>query len=543
MSDVDEIKRRLNIVDVVQDYTKLQKAGANFRGRCPFHTEKTPSFFVSPEKQIWHCFGSCARGGDVFRFIMEAEGIEFRQALELLAKRAGVPLERFDSQKQDAKTVLYHINETAADFFQKALSKTKGGELTLTYLKKRGVNEESQELFGLGYAPSSWHTLGTFLEKKGFQKRDVIAAGLAVQHEGGRIYDRFRARLMFPIYSINGQVVGFSGRILTDKEKEAKYINTPQTQIYDKSRELYGFYQAKSSLKEKGEAIVMEGNIDVIMSHQAGVRNAVATCGTALTPLHLSLLSRYTKKILLSFDNDEAGKKASFRAFELAQAQGFTLYALSLDGGKDPADIVLQDGGKSWNEQVEKKIHFIEYIWNVLSIRYSLDDIESKKELVHSFFGFLRLIPNTIERSHWLTEFAARLAIRDNDMFEAFQKFEVMDKNDFNKYNLSTLDRDRAKPAPLKRDRIFQDKENLMALYLSYPALCEEIIAAGAGLTGDIINSMQEEMLTYITKDELALKAQTFWPSAYLAKKELLRIVNDFNISEKKLGAKKAMTL
>jgi len=542
MSDVEEVKRRLNIVDVIQDYVKLQKSGSNFRGRCPFHTEKTPSFFVSPEKQIWHCFGSCAKGGDIFSFLMELEGIEFRQALEILAKRAGVKLEHFERElHRDEKLTLFDINQAATDFFQKALEKTKGGERANDYYKKRGIHEELKDIFKIGYAPSSWRALSSFLIKNGFQKSEIVSSGLAIENEGGQLYDRFRARLMFPIFSPNGQIVGFSGRVLLENEKEAKYINTPQTIIYDKSKELYGFYQAKTALKEKGEAIIVEGNIDVILSHQAGVTNTVATCGTALTGLHLSLLSRSIKKIILSFDNDQAGQKASFRAFQLAQQHNFTLYTLAFEGGKDPADIVSQKGSHAWQEIIKNKVHFMEYLWNALSKKYSIDSIEGKKELSDEFFSFLLFIVNRIEQSHWISELAKRLRVRDEDMFESFRKFEI-DKNNVNRYDVSTKPSQVSKAGEgivkVKRDRIFQDKENFIALFMAYPDLCKKIIEISGAIALESIAHIKKEVDGYMTKDELLLKAQSFWPSEYLAKKELLRIFNDLSIGEKKRGLK-----
>ncbi len=542
MSDVEEIKRRLNIIDVIQDYVKLQKSGSNFRGRCPFHTEKTPSFFVSPEKQIWHCFGSCSRGGDIFSFLMELEGIEFRQALEILAKRAGVKLEHFEKGlHREEKFTLLDINQAATDFFQKALEKTKGGERANEYCKKRGIHEEWKNVFKIGYAPSSWRALSSFLIKNGFQKNEIISSGLVIENEGGQLYDRFRARLMFPIFSPNGQVVGFSGRVLLENEKEAKYINTPQTMLYDKSQELYGFYQAKTALKEKGEAIIVEGNIDVILSHQAGVANTVATCGTALTGLHLSLLSRYTKKIILSFDNDSAGQKASFRAFQLAQQQNFTLYILTFDGKKDPADIVSQKGAQAWQEIIKNKAHFMEYLWNALSKKYSIDTIEGKKELIDEFFSFLLFISNRIEQSHWISEFAKRLHVRDEDMFDSFQKFEV-DRNNLNRYDVKTKPPQASKAGgeiiKVKRDRIFQDKENFIALFMAYPDLYEKITEMTGAIPLEFITLIKKEVDGYITKDELLLKAESFWPSEYLAKRELLRILSDFSMGEKKRGLK-----
>lgn len=525
MSDTEEIKRRLNIVDVVGDYVKLQKTGANFRARCPFHAEKTPSFFISPERQIWHCFGSCGLGGDMFRFLMEVEGIEFREALEILAKRAGVQLQRFNPTVENKKTTLLRINEESSLFFQKALLKTEGGEKALQYIEKRGISKSSQDTFHLGYGPSSWRALNSFLQKEGFSKSDIVATGLAIQNDQGALYDRFRARLMFPIFSLTGQIVGFSARTLGKDVKEAKYINTPQTLVYDKSRELYGLYQAKAGIKENDEVIVMEGNVDVILSHQAGVMHAVAPCGTSLTPRHLETIAHYTKNIILSFDNDDAGQKASLRSFELTQPKGFNLYLLSLPGSKDPADIVFQQGPEAWQKESKKRRHFMEYLWDTLTHKYDLTKIEGKKLMAETIFHFLRLISHEIEQMHWLTEFAKRLGVREEPMIKEFQKSERIDKRNANLYH--DVGAPSVKGLSMKKDRMLQDKENLTALTLVYPNLVSDV-------DGDFLGSMREEVTQVITSEELALKAEIFWPSEHSAKQELKRILTHFSFLEKK---------
>ena len=531
MSDTEEIKRRLNIVDVVGDYAKLQKTGANFRARCPFHAEKTPSFFVSPERQIWHCFGSCGIGGDVFRFLMEIEGIEFRQALEILAKRAGVPLRKFDPAVDSKKTTLLRITQEAASFFQKALLTTKGGQKALQYMEKRGITKASQDTFQLGYGPSSWRALNVFLQKQGFAAGDILESGLAIKNDRGELYDRFRARLMFPIFSLTGQVVGFSARALGEDVKEAKYINTPQTMVYDKSRELYGLYQAKSALKEKDEALVMEGNIDVVLSHQAGVGNAVAPCGTALTPRHLEAIAHYTKNIVLSFDNDDAGQKASFRSFELAEAKGFNIYTLALSGVKDPADIVSGQGDKAWQKQAEAKKHFMEFLWDILAKQYDFLTIEGKKAGVEKIFHFLRFVDHEIERMHWISEFSKRMGVREETMVKEFQKIEKIDKRDTNLYHDADSAPSREELLKtVKRDRMFQDKENIAALMLSYPELT-------AHTDKDFLKTLREEVAQVVTNEELALKGEIFWPSEYSASQELKRILQHLSFEERKRKA------
>jgi len=521
MSDVEEIKRRLNIVDVIGEYVKLSKSGSNFRGRCPFHAEKTPSFFVSPEKEIWHCFGGCQKGGDMFRFLMEIEGLEFAAALRLLAGRAGVPIKGFDKRVHDQKSVTLRVNELASAFFCKALEGSQGGIKAREYLEKRKVSKESIERFKLGYAPSSWRALLEFLNKKGFDGNDVLAAGLAVKSDQGSIYDRFRARLMFPITTPAGAIVGFTGRVLMDGVTEAKYVNTPQTLAYDKSRELYGIYQAKHAIKAKDAVIFVEGNLDVVLSCQAGVEHVVATSGTALTPRHLEVISRYTKNVIFCFDADQAGQNAAKRAFEMALEGGFDVQALVLQGQKDPADVVTNQGPQAWQEGSANAIHVMEFLWQHASRADGAATLRGKKAIITEIFSLLKHISNHIERGYWLTQFAQRLSLREEDIIKEFQKFEKIDKSSSYLYNLHTINAPDA-----RQNRGIQDKENLAAIICVYPQLEQQLAEYG-----DFSSFFKEASLS---RDELILKAEIFWPSEYLAKREVERIASDLALLKKK---------
>ncbi len=520
MSDVEEIKRRLHIADVIGEYVKLQKSGANFRARCPFHVEKTPSFFVSPEKEIWHCFGGCQKGGDIFRFLMEIENIEFPDALRILAKRAGVELRRFNKEETSQKSLILRINELASLFFQKALEKAKGGEKAQAYLRKRRVDEENIDRFKLGYAPSSWRSLLTFIEEKGFRRDDIIAAGLAIQNDQGRVYDRFRARLMFPIQNPIGHIVGFTGRTLIEDVKEAKYVNTPQTLVYDKSSELYGIYQAKRAIKAHNEILLVEGNLDVIFSSQAGIEQVVASSGTALTEKHLSLMRRYTKNLVFCFDSDLAGIDASKRAFAMALRGNFDVSALVIKEGKDPADIVSKKGKEAWTRIYEQKKHLMEFLWEKGKETYDFTSLNGKKAFSSELFHFLCAMPNSIERGHWLGIMANRLHIREEDMRDDFQKFETIDRGFSKMYNKE----DERKS--LKRDRMSHDRENLAALFLFYPHLRDEVFS------GLPISLALDDLP--LSREELLLKAEVFWPTESIAKRELARIVNHLALINKK---------
>ena len=308
-SPVDEIKSRLDVVDVVGGYIRLSKAGRNYRALCPFHSEKTPSFFVSPERQMWYCFG-CQKGGSIFDFVMQMDGLEFGDALKVLAQRAGVELKKIDpklsAKWKTEKTRLYEICELAAKFFERQLEAGKTGQSVQKYLKERGLKSKTIQEWRIGYGPDKWQALSDFLKGRGYGEEEIERTGLSVRKDEiqNSNYDRFRNRIIFPIYDLNGGVVGFSGRIFG--EGEPKYLNTPNTLIYDKSRVLYGLDRAKLDIRKDNFCVLVEGQMDVIMSHQAGVRNAVASSGTALTVEHLKIIKRYTENLAMAFDMDLA---------------------------------------------------------------------------------------------------------------------------------------------------------------------------------------------------------------------------------------------
>jgi DNA primase len=320
MSETEEIKSRLNIVDIVGDYVKLSPAGANQKGLCPFHNEKTSSFMVNEERQIFHCFG-CGKGGDVFTFIQEIEGMEFVDALKLLADKAGVELKKtLNKEKVERKNKARDALKHSVLMFNKYLTSSKGIK-AYKYLADRGVTDNLIEKFALGLSPDGWRKLMDKLLKADYTKNDLIEAGLIVesQKKPNNFYDRFRERIMFPIFSPMGEPLGFSARILPDDDSEmGKYINTPQTSIYDKSKTLYGIHLAKQAIKQKDLCIILEGNLDVVMSHKAEIENVVASCGTAITKEQLQIIGRYSKNVVFAFDLDEAGIEAAKKGIDLA---------------------------------------------------------------------------------------------------------------------------------------------------------------------------------------------------------------------------------
>lgn len=387
MSTVDEVKQRLDIVDLVSQQVTLQKAGRNFRALCPFHSERTPSFYVFPDRQTWHCFGACASGGDIISFVMKKEGLEFRGALELLAQRAGVTLRAPSAEQEDPhREVLRRANEAAAHFFHHALLNSPEAASALEYLQGRGLDRETITSFQLGYAPNSWDELKRHLSGQGFEEGDLLAAGLLVEGERGP-YDRFRGRLMFPIRTERGRVAGFGARALDDSVP--KYLNTPQSPIFDKGGILYALDRAGEHMRRIGQAVIVEGYMDAIAAHQHGLGNVVASMGTAITERQASLLKRYTRNLALALDADQAGSEATLRGVQVAadaadrttvavptwrglirqqEALAAEIHVLTLPPGTDPDEVIRRDP-EEWRQLVEKAKPVADHIFEAMAAR------------------------------------------------------------------------------------------------------------------------------------------------------------------------------
>ncbi|MDO8515584.1 MAG: DNA primase, partial [bacterium] len=326
MDQREEIKQKIDIVQLISEYVPLKKAGRNFRACCPFHSEKTPSFMVSPERQSWHCFGSCQIGGDIFSFLMKMENMDFPEALKTLAKRAGVTLQSYHSSgDSQIKEKIYEINNLAAEFYHFILTKHEVGEVARKYLENRKITNESIDLFRLGYAPHSWDSLTKFLTKKGFTQKELEIAGLVSVSDSKRVFDRFRGRIIFTLADHRNNVLGFAGRLLDPNAKEAKYVNTSETPVYTKGNTLYGLNVTKDEIRKSGAAIITEGEIDLIQAFQAGTKNCAAIKGSAFTQAQVNLLKRYTENILLALDADMAGDAAAHRGIQMADAAGLNI--------------------------------------------------------------------------------------------------------------------------------------------------------------------------------------------------------------------------
>lgn len=426
-SSAEQIKERLNIVEVVSQYLRLEKSGANFKARCPFHTEKTPSFFVSPTRQAWHCFG-CSRGGDVFSFVQEIDGLDFLEALQRLAAQAGVELKKENPKIRSERQRLFDLLETATRHYEKNLVRNTA---VGSYLKSRALTGKTAKQFRIGYAKAEWGDVVRFLLAAGFFESEIERTGLALKSADGRIHDRFRGRIMFPIADSFGHTVGFSGRIFEEmprapaedaeqpaQDAAAKYINTPQTPLFDKSALLFGFHHAKAAIRKTNRCVIVEGQMDVVLSHQAEQENTVAVSGTALSAKHLALVRRLADTVVLAFDPDAAGARAMHRSVELALKENFDVRAALLARGKDPADMVKDDPA-SWTGAVERAIPFLQFFINEFQHAAPTEDTHRKaREASTMILPFIAMMPNAVDRAHWIGAASKSLGIREESLWE-----------------------------------------------------------------------------------------------------------------------------
>jgi DNA primase len=424
MDAVADIKSRLDIVDIVSEYIPLKPGGSGaFKANCPFHQERTPSFYVSRPRQSWHCFG-CDQGGDFISFVMKIEGMEFREALEHLAQKAGVELPAFDGEKASQKKRIHEVNELALKFWKANLEQAPDAQIARDYVKRRGLDDLTRDLFGIGFAPDSWDGLTKALSVKGVTESEMLNAGLVAKSERGPgVYDRFRGRVMFPIADVHGNIVGFTGRILTDSKEEAKYVNTPETSAYRKSAVLYGLDKAKGEIRRQDLAVIVEGNMDVVGSHQFNVANVVAASGTALTSEQLALLKRFTTNLAIAFDQDNAGNAATLRGLDLARAQDFNIKIITLppEAGKDPDDAVRKDP-QLWRDAIKQAVSIMDWIYRNAFRNRHPEKPEDKKLISRDVLIEIKRIADPVERDHWIKKLSKDLDVSEGALREALQK-------------------------------------------------------------------------------------------------------------------------
>ncbi|MEK7624574.1 MAG: DNA primase [Patescibacteria group bacterium] len=457
LTPLEEIKEKINIVDFIKSYITLYPAGKNFKAPCPFHQEKTPSFIVSPERQIWHCFGSCGEGGDVIKFLMKYENLEFYEALRVLAEKAGIELKRLNIQDQKEFSILYELNEKAKNFFKEQLVKSP---VVLEYLKKRALSQNTIEEFEIGFAPGG-ESLVLYLINLGYNINDVVKAGLAIKTERGSHLDRFRGRVMFPICNNFGKVIAFSGRILPSLENSetGKYVNSPETPLFNKSRVLYGFHKSKSEISHSQTAFLVEGQMDFLMSWQSGIKNAVATSGTALSQDQLKNLKRLADNIIVSFDKDEAGVKAMERGLSLFSNLDFNVKVLDLNGYKDPAEAAEKNPDYLKTAMDRAQPAFV-CLFNF----YLKDGLDwpSKKRNVRHLLAHIKTIKSAIEQSHWLKELSLKSNIEEKILAYELNTIQIKPSSSTGVEELAS--KETAKPPRL--DLLCQ---KLMSLALSKP--------------------------------------------------------------------------
>jgi len=440
-STVEEIKSRLPIEEVIASYVKLEKAGKSFKAKCPFHHEKTASFFISPERGGYYCFG-CGAKGDIFSFVEQFEGLDFRGALKVLADRAGVPLV-FDAKADGEKDRLFQIMEETAKYFEDQLSKSTEAK---EYVKRRGITDKTAKEFRIGWAPEGWRNLHAYLQAKKWPNDLIEKAGLAKRAEDntGNYYDRFRGRVMFPITDSSGRVVAFTGRILKDDGKSAKYLNSPDTPLFDKSSVLYGLDKSKSFIRQLDYSIMVEGQMDLIMSYQAGVKNVVAASGTALTDAesnkdgvinNLGLLRRLSQNVIIAFDSDAAGRKAAMRAAGIALSLGMDVKVADITGGKDPADLVLGNP-EDWKNVLRKATAVVEFELNNV-LREEKDPRKTPKLIRERVLPFVIAIESATDKAYAIKLIADKTGLPEQAMRDDLSAVEKKSKEETDKSSKS----------------------------------------------------------------------------------------------------------
>ena len=456
-SKIEEVRTSASVVDVVSEFVQLRKRGKNYIGLCPFHNEKTPSFTVSEEKQIFHCFG-CHTGGNVFKFLMEFQKISFVESVQQLADQLGITIDYEQagySEQQTEQEIYYDINTETAKYFSNLLLNDDEGKFAREYFQKRNIKTQTMRTFGLGYALRGWENFINFSKEKGFDEDKIIALGLVGRNKEGRVYDKFSGRIIFPIFSPNGRVVAFAGRILDDKEKSAKYLNSPESLVYIKGRTLYGLSHAKDDIRKLDKAILVEGYMDLISLYQNGAKNVVAVSGTALTDDQVQLLSRYTKNVVLLFDSDTAGIKASMRSIELLLKRDMEVKIVSLPEGEDPDSFVNKYGKDEFDELIKKAENFLEYQTRYYDSLGKFDDPATAAEAIRELVKPVALINDELKRTLLLKNIAKKFNIREKLLeSELIKQVNQVEKFERNKTKIKTKDDSTTSTLTLTESRI-----------------------------------------------------------------------------------------
>lgn len=421
---IDEIRNASDIVDIISGFIQLKKRGKNFIGLCPFHQEKTPSFTVSEEKQIYHCFG-CGAGGNVFKFLMDYKNISFVEAVEEIAEHVGIKIQ-YDSapsEQQNELEVFYEINLLAARFFSDQLLKSENGESAREYLKNRGIKLQTQKIFGIGFAPFSRESFLNLAKENKIDLQKAKQLGLIDTNDKGEYYDKFRGRIIFPIFSPNGRVIAFGGRIFPGETNAAKYLNSPESPVYSKRKSLYGLFHSKDEIRKLDRAILVEGYMDLISLYQAGVKNVVASSGTSLTDEQVQLLSRFTKNVLVLFDADSAGEKAALRSIEILLKQNFEVKIISLPKGEDPDSFINKFGKEQFEEEISRAQNFFEYQTSQYEKQGAFEDAASTTKAIREIVRILSLLNDELKRNLYIKAIAKKFGLREKLIESELNKF------------------------------------------------------------------------------------------------------------------------
>ncbi|OIO47142.1 MAG: DNA primase [Parcubacteria group bacterium CG1_02_37_51] len=524
--NTEAIKQRIDITDLVQEYIKLTPAGANnFKANCPFHNEKTPSFMVSKDKQIWHCFG-CGEGGDIFSWVQKMEGVDFPEALRILAKKANVELQWQQPELSSAKTKLLDICKAASNYWHELLIKDEQAKFVRDYLEERQIQSETILIWQLGWARESWDDLLNYLKEQGFKEQDIFDAGLIIKSEKkNSYYDRFRNRLTFPITNHHGQVVGFTARTMANEE--AKYINTPQTVIYNKSNILYGLEKAKSAIRKQNYTILVEGNMDVITVWQVGTQNVVGVSGTALTLEQVSLLKRYSPNVMIAFDSDSAGQKASLRGLDIAWQEGLNVKIIKLKAGKDPDECIKQDK-QLWLQSIKEAVNIIDYYFEMTIADLDLQRSDHKKKAAVSLLPVIARLPDAIDRIHYLQKLADLINISVNVLEDKINSLKKQE---------GTIVQTEEKSAPMiKRDPLELLTRRIIAILLWQPSKISLVIdrLLPEELSGESYQTIYKELVIHYNKGawqgQEAAQARQTAEALFIDKKEILDKVNTLSL-------------
>src|SRR3989344_1963849 len=525
-SPVQKIKERLGIEEIASSYIKLEKTGVNLKAKCPFHNEKTPSFFISPDRGTYYCFG-CGASGDIFTFVEEFEGLDFKGALKLLADRAGVPLKAYSKEMKEAeseKEKLYRAMEKAEKFFISNLETKQ-----IEYLKSRGLSEKTIKDFGIGFAKDDWRTLYEHLKLTGFSDLEIERAGLIKKTEKG-YYDRFRNRIMFPMNDSSGRVIAFSGRITG--EGEPKYLNSPETPIFSKNAVLYGIDKAKDSIRKNNFSVLVEGQMDLILSHQAGYKNTIATSGTALSDStvskenvvsNLGLVRRLSENLVLAFDADKAGSNATIRAGKIALSLGMDVKVVEIPEGIDPADLISKTGADAWREAIKNSKHVIEFLLNKALKNFGVDERRAGRAIKEMVLPFVSSLSSSIEKMHFIKLISDKSGIGQSALSDDLKKIEEELKHEKEEIK-------EAGEAQAKKRRKDNVESDLLGIALWQEKLPEPVVDFKM-----IFEKLGETAQKYKdTKEDLIYRAEVFYTNNENLKKSVEEMF--FNLEEENIN-------